>query len=124
MNTTRKTWGLIKEINNTELTVTREITVKNRGCMSYRKHDDISRLWLVAEGSLNVVIDDKPLVLSQFNMIVIPKGSWYTGYVLPDQQRVKIIETCFNNDGVFEFEKTETKKPPEFVPLRRGYNGI
>lgn len=116
-------WGKVKELGKTDLTATREITVKSRGCMPYMKNNNSSKLWLITKGTLNIIIEDEPVELSQFNVIVVPSGKWHTGYVLAEQESVTILETSFSKN-MQDKEKIETKPLPSFSPVHVGYNGI
>jgi len=121
---TMNSWGKYVDVNSTDKTLTREVHVKPRGCMSYRRHNKKSKLWMVAKGKINIVLNDNPIILSEFDVVVIPQHVWHTAYLEAGSEPVIIIETWFSKTGELLEDDIERKSLPEFVPLYIGYNGI
>ena len=70
-----KPWGSFEILKSGKKFVVKKIFVKPGGILSMQSHEHRSEHWLIANGTAEVVIDDKTYSLKENDNIFIPKGS-------------------------------------------------
>ena len=70
-----KPWGSFEIIDEGTKYTVKKIIVHPEGKLSLQSHEHRSEHWLIANGSAEVIIDDKTYNLRENDSIFIPKGS-------------------------------------------------
>ena len=68
-----KPWGSYEIIQSGKSFLLKKITVKPGGVLSLQSHEHRSEHWIVAQGNVEVIIDDKIMNLKENENVFIPK---------------------------------------------------
>ena len=110
-STVQKPWGYFEILKSGKNFLVKKIFVKPGGMLSLQSHEHRSEHWIVAEGEVEVTLDDKTINLIENENIFIPKGAihriankgnndliiiemWY-GEIL-DENDIKRYEDSYN----------------------------
>ena len=69
----KKPWGSYEIIQSGKNFLLKKITVKPGGVLSLQSHEHRSEHWIVAQGNVEVIIDDKIMNLKENENVFIPK---------------------------------------------------
>tara|TARA_B100000575_G_C22959344_1_gene554418 strand:+ start:466 stop:810 length:345 start_codon:yes stop_codon:yes gene_type:complete len=70
-----KPWGSFEILHSGKNFLVKKITVNPGGVLSLQSHEHRSEHWIVAQGNVEVIIDDKIINLKENENIFIPKGA-------------------------------------------------
>ena len=74
-STVQKPWGYFEVLKSGKNFLVKKIFVKPGGMLSLQSHEHRSEHWIVAEGVVEVTLDDKTINLAENENIFIPKGA-------------------------------------------------
>ena len=74
-STVQKPWGYFEILKSGKNFLVKKIFVKPGGMLSLQSHEHRSEHWIVAEGVVEVTLDDKTINLVENENIFIPKGA-------------------------------------------------
>tara|TARA_X000000368_G_C22458017_1_gene462029 strand:- start:152 stop:496 length:345 start_codon:yes stop_codon:yes gene_type:complete len=74
-STVQKPWGYFEILKSGKNFLVKKIFVKPGGILSLQSHEHRSEHWIVAEGVVEVTLDDKTINLVENENIFIPKGA-------------------------------------------------
>ena len=74
-STVQKPWGYFEILKSGKNFLVKKIFVKPGGMLSLQSHEHRSEHWIVAEGEVEVTLDDKTINLVENENIFIPKGA-------------------------------------------------
>ena len=74
-STVQKPWGYFEILKSGKNFLVKKIFVKPGGLLSLQSHEHRSEHWIVAEGVVEVTLDDKTINLVENENIFIPKGA-------------------------------------------------
>ena len=74
-STVQKPWGYFEILKSGKNFLVKKIFVKPGGMLSLQSHEHRSEHWIVAEGVVEVTLDDKTINLAENENIFIPKGA-------------------------------------------------
>ncbi len=74
-STVQKPWGYFEILKSGKNFLVKKIFVKPGGMLSLQSHEHRSEHWIVAEGVVEVTLDNKTINLEENENIFIPKGA-------------------------------------------------
>ena len=74
-STVQKPWGYFEILKSGKNFLVKKIFVKPGGMLSLQSHEHRSEHWVVAQGVVEVTLDDKTINLVENENIFIPKGA-------------------------------------------------
>ena len=74
-STVQKPWGYFEILKSGKNFLVKKIFVKPGGMLSLQSHEHRSEHWIVAEGVVEVTLDNKTINLVENENIFIPKGA-------------------------------------------------
>ena len=74
-STVQKPWGYYEILKSGKNFLVKKIFVKPGGMLSLQSHEHRSEHWIVAEGVVEVTLDNKTINLEENENIFIPKGA-------------------------------------------------
>ena len=74
-STVQKPWGYFEILKSGKNFLVKKIFVKPGGMLSLQSHEHRSEHWIVAQGVVEVTLDDKTINLVENENIFIPKGA-------------------------------------------------
>ena len=72
---TEKPWGSFEILKSGKKFLVKKIFVKPGGVLSLQSHEHRSEHWIVAQGNVEVTLEDKIINLKENENIYIPKGA-------------------------------------------------
>ncbi|MDC3177282.1 phosphomannose isomerase type II C-terminal cupin domain [Pelagibacteraceae bacterium] len=70
-----KTWGYFEILKSGKNYLVKKLFIKPGGMLSLQSHNHRSEHWIVAEGKVEVTLDNKVITLLENENIFIPKGA-------------------------------------------------
>ena len=70
-----KTWGYFEILKSGKNYLVKKLFIKPGGMLSLQSHNYRSEHWIVAEGKVEVTLDNKVITLLENENIFIPKGA-------------------------------------------------
>ena len=70
-----KTWGYFEILKSGKNYLVKKLFIKPGGMLSLQSHNHRSEHWIVAEGKVEVTLDNKVITLLENENIYIPKGA-------------------------------------------------
>ena len=98
-------WGSFYNLFDSKEVKVKELVVKTKKGMSYQRHNRRSEIWLVTEGSCEIIYADensdlkKTVVLNKFDKFFVKKGQWHQ-ITNPFDTECHIIEIQYGDSVV------------------------
>ena len=89
-----KTWGYFEILKSGKNYLVKKLFIKPGGMLSLQSHNHRSEHWIVAEGKVEVTLDNKVITLLENENIFIPKGAVHKIANISDKDLI-IIEMWY-----------------------------
>tara|TARA_B100000674_G_C37690618_1_gene845794 strand:- start:88 stop:864 length:777 start_codon:yes stop_codon:yes gene_type:complete len=106
-DTEERVWGSFYNFYDSKEVKVKELIVSPKKGMSFQKHNNRNEIWLVTEGSCQVIYANKDpdikekITLNKFDKFIVNKGEWHQ-IINPNDSDCHIIEVQYGKSVVEE----------------------